>query len=178
MALLFVPPASQAVSKRPSGNGRNSAHPERCSRSAAVSAAHTVQTGRAGIVFRSSNRSRNREANARVKMPTQTFHAASRRDGGGPPTAWFRLNAKNPNGAQLGRLVAAIGHGCVSVFCKRLGNLISTRLQPGGLMATKTQPLQRFRGCGKPLKRLPGAAVPDTRLKRGANERGRAWNEV
>ena len=52
----------------------------------------------------------------------------------------------------------------------KFGNLIGTRLQPGGSTATKTQPLQRFRGCWKPLKRLQGVAVTDTRLKPGANE--------
>ena len=63
-------------------------------------------------------------------------------------------------------------------FLQTFGPLISTRLQPGGSTAAKPQPLQRFRGCWKPLKRLQSVAVTDTRLKPGANERGRACNKL
>ena len=82
-----------------------------------------------------------------------------------------RKRARGANGKR-GR-----GRAGGAVCCNRFGNLISTRLQPGGSMAAKTQPLQRFRGGWKPLKRLQDVAGTNTRLKPGANERLRVCNK-
>ena len=72
--------------------------PERGTRTAAVSAAHAVQTGRPCVfsaiqtVHRKVNQKRGGE------LPLLTAHAVSRRDGGAP-TAWIRLNLNDAVGA-------------------------------------------------------------------------------
>ena len=67
------------------------AKPNPCSRSAAVSAAHTVQTGRRRAFSAAKYVHRMVNQKLTCELSSWTSHAVSRRDGGGPPTASFRL---------------------------------------------------------------------------------------
>ena len=86
----------------------------------------------------------------------------------------FSLQLRSHRRQPDGRTDAALRRAHLTFWKAAAGPLISTRLQPGGKGHGGPEPLQRFAPDRKPLKRLAAARPAHTRLKPGANERGKA----